>query len=217
VLSEIARKRLAAIREFSDLGAGFRVAALDLELRGAGNLLGGQQSGHIQAVGLDLYVKLLEQTILELKGEAPPETPRAALHLGLVMRIPAPYVPEIHQRLSLYKRVSQARHEHELAVLRDELRDRYGPYPPEVEGLLRYTALRLEAEEVGVTQVDRSAAALRLRFDPTTPLDPETLVRLAGEHPGAALRPEGLAWPLAPGEEALDILGTLLESLRRSL
>jgi transcription-repair coupling factor (superfamily II helicase) len=113
--------------------------------------------------------------------------------------------------------VSQARHEQELAVLRDELRDRYGPHPPEVEGLLRYTALRLEAEEVGVTQVDRSAAGLRLRFDPTTPLDPGTLVRLAGEHPGAALRPEGLAWPLAPGEEALDILGTLLESLRRSL
>ncbi len=89
VLSEIARKRLAAIREFSDLGAGFRIAALDLELRGAGNLLGGQQSGHIQAVGLDLYVKLLEQTVLELKGESPRETPRAVLHLGLEMRIPA--------------------------------------------------------------------------------------------------------------------------------
>jgi transcription-repair coupling factor (superfamily II helicase) len=217
VLSEIARKRLAAIREFSDLGAGFRIAALDLELRGAGNLLGGQQSGHIQAVGLDLYVKLLEQTILELKGEAPRETPRAALHLGLEMRIPAPYVPEIHQRLSLYKRVSQSRHEDELAALRDELRDRYGPYPAEVEGLLRYAALRLEAEAVGVTHVDLSAGALRLRFDAGTPLDPEALVRLAAGHPGAALRPEGLAWPLGAGQGALDGLGTLLESLRRSL
>ncbi len=88
VLSEIARKRLAAIREFSDLGAGFRIAALDLELRGAGNLLGGQQSGHIQAVGLDLYVKLLEQAILELRGEPSREAPRAALHLRVEMRIP---------------------------------------------------------------------------------------------------------------------------------
>ena len=109
VLSEIARKRLAAIREFSDLGAGFRIAALDLELRGAGNLLGGQQSGHIQAVGLDLYVKLLEQAILELRGEPPREAPRAALHLRVEMRIPPDYVPETHQRLSIYKRVSQLR------------------------------------------------------------------------------------------------------------
>ena len=88
VLSEIARKRLAAIREFSELGAGFRIAALDLELRGAGNLLGGEQSGHIEAVGLDLYVKLLEQTILELKGEEPRET--AAGHPEPARRPPHP-------------------------------------------------------------------------------------------------------------------------------
>src|SRR5213076_630057 len=106
VLSEIARKRLAAMREFSELGAGFRIAALDLELRGAGNLLGGEQSGHIQAVGLDLYVKLLEQTILELKGEAPPEQPRATLNLRVDIRIPEQYVPEVHQRMALYKRAS---------------------------------------------------------------------------------------------------------------
>jgi transcription-repair coupling factor (superfamily II helicase) len=217
VLSEIARKRLAAIREFSDLGAGFRIAALDLELRGAGNLLGGQQSGHIQAVGLDLYVKLLEQTVLELKGESPREMPRAVLHLGLEMRIPASYVPEVHQRLSLYKRVSQARQEDELSSLRTELRDRYGPQPPEVVGLLRYATLRLQAEALGIAQVDLSSGSLRARIDETTPLVPETLVRLAGERVGAALRPEGLVWPLVPGEDALDCLGALLETLRRSL
>ena len=108
VLSEIARKRLAAIREFSDLGAGFRIAALDLELRGAGNLLGGEQSGHIQAVGLDLYVKLLEQTILELHGRAVPRGARAPpCTCASELRIPPDYVPETHQRLSIYKRVSQ--------------------------------------------------------------------------------------------------------------
>jgi transcription-repair coupling factor (superfamily II helicase) len=216
VLSEIARKRLAAIREFSDLGAGFRIAALDLELRGAGNLLGGQQSGHIQAVGLDLYVKLLEQTILELKGEPSREVPRAVLNLGLEMRIPDSYVPEVHQRLSLYKRLSQVRGEEELTALRDEIRDRYGAQPAEVESLLLYAGMRVQAETLGVTQVDLAGHLLRLRFDETTPVHPETLVALAGERHGAALSPEGLAWPLSD-EGTLEGLAALFDRLRGSL
>jgi transcription-repair coupling factor (superfamily II helicase) len=217
VLSEISRKRLAAIREFSDLGAGFRIAALDLELRGAGNLLGGQQSGHIQAVGLDLYVKLLEQAILELKGEIPREGARAALNLRLEMRIPPAYVPETHQRLSLYKRTSQVREETELEGLRAEIRDRYGPLPPEVEGLLRFAALRLRAEALAVTQVDLTGGALVLRIDETTPLVPEALVGLVRDRRGVSLQPAGLRWPLDPGQGALDGLDTLLDRLRGTL
>jgi transcription-repair coupling factor (superfamily II helicase) len=218
VLSEIARKRLAAIREFSDLGAGFRIAALDLELRGAGNLLGGQQSGHIQAVGLDLYVKLLEQTILELKGEpVSEEAPRATLNLGLDIRIPPTYVPEVHQRLSLYKRVSQVRDRDELEALGAEVRDRYGPPPPEVEGLLEYARLRLQAEPLGVLQVDLGGGRLRLRLHETTPLDPERLVRLAAQREGAAVRPVGFAWPLLPEEAPLEGLGSLLDRLEADL
>jgi transcription-repair coupling factor (superfamily II helicase) len=218
VLSEIARKRLAAIREFSDLGAGFRIAALDLELRGAGNLLGGQQSGHIQAVGLDLYVKLLEQTILELKGEpVSREAPRAMLNLGLDIRIPPAYVPEVHQRLSLYKRVSQVRDMDELEALASEVRDRYGPLPPQVDGLLRYARLRLLGEPLGVVQVDLGVGALRLRLDETTPLDPAGLGRLIAEREGAALRPEGFIWPLQPDEAPLEALGSLLGRLGTSL
>ncbi len=216
VLSEIARKRLAAIREFSDLGAGFRIAALDLELRGAGNLLGGQQSGHIQAVGLDLYVKLLEQAILELRGEPPREAPRAALHLRVEMRIPPAYVPETHQRLSIYKRVSQVRAEGEVPPLREELRDRYGPPPPEVEGLLRFAHLRVRAEALAITQVDASGSFLTLRFDARTPLSAEALVRQARERPGAALLPDGLRWP-AGGEEPMDALAGLLDRLYAAL
>jgi transcription-repair coupling factor (superfamily II helicase) len=212
VLSEIARKRLAAIREFSDLGAGFRIAALDLELRGAGNLLGGQQSGHIQAVGLDLYVKLLEQAILELRGEPPWEAPRAALHLRVEMRIPPTYVPETHQRLSIYKRVSQVRGEAQIEALRAELRDRYGPPPPEVEGLLRYASLRVRAETLAVTQVDATAGGLVLRFDARTPLQADALVRLARSRPGAMLMPDGLRWP-SQGEEPMDALAALLDRL----
>jgi transcription-repair coupling factor (superfamily II helicase) len=216
VLSEIARKRLAAIREFSDLGAGFRIAALDLELRGAGNLLGGQQSGHIQAVGLDLYVKLLEQAILELRGEPPREAPRAALHLRVEMRIPPAYVPETHQRLSIYKRISQVRKAEEVTPLRAELRDRYGPPPPEVEGLLRYAHLRVRAERLAITQVDAAGAFLALRFDARTPLQAEALVRLARERAGAALLPDGLRWPM-DGEAPMDAFGGLLDRLYAAL
>jgi transcription-repair coupling factor (superfamily II helicase) len=216
VLSEVARKRLAAMREFSDLGAGFRIAALDLELRGAGNLLGGQQSGHIEAVGLDLYVKLLEQAILELRGEAPAETPRAALNLRLELRIPPDYVPETHQRLSIYKRVSQLKDAAEIEPFRAELRDRYGALPAEVEGLVRYAAARLRAESLLVTEATASAGVLVLRFDSRTPLRPEALVELARSRTGAAVLPDGLRWPLA-GQATLEGLEALLDTLRASL
>jgi transcription-repair coupling factor (superfamily II helicase) len=213
VLSEIARKRLAAIREFSDLGAGFRIAALDLELRGAGNLLGGEQSGHIQAVGLDLYVKLLEQAILELRGEVPRERARAALNLRLEIRIPSEYVPETYQRLAIYKRVSQVKDTRELDALRRELRDRYGPLPPEVESLVGFAGLRLRTEALAITQVDMGAGALVVRFDDRTPVAPDALVRTAGERAGARVLPDGLRWPLAPGQSALAGLGELLDRL----
>jgi transcription-repair coupling factor (superfamily II helicase) len=216
VLSEIARKRLAAMREFSDLGAGFRIAALDLELRGAGNLLGGQQSGHMQAVGLDLYVKLLEQAILELRGEEPRERPRAALNLRLELRVPPDYVPETHQRLTLYKRVSQLKDPAEVEALRAELRDRYGPLPPEVEGLLRFAEQRSRAEALAVSEVNLAGGSLVLRFDPRTPLSPDALVRLAKQQPGAAILPDGLRWPLA-GQEVLGGLSALLDRLHAGL
>ncbi|HXB56993.1 MAG TPA: transcription-repair coupling factor [Vicinamibacteria bacterium] len=220
VLSEIARKRLAAIREFSDLGAGFRIAALDLELRGAGNLLGGEQSGHIQAVGLDLYVKLLEQTILELKGEAPREGPRAVLNIRADLRLPPTYVPEVHQRMSLYKRISQVRSAAEIDALRKEIRDRYGPLPGEVDGLLAYAGLKLRAEALGITQVDLLEGVVHVRFAPETLLTPEGLLEVVRSRPGATPSPQGLRAPLAPNVAPLaglaEILGRLESALPRT-
>jgi transcription-repair coupling factor (superfamily II helicase) len=213
VLSEIARKRLAAIQEFSDLGAGFRIAALDLELRGAGNLLGGEQSGHIQAVGLDLYVKLLEQAIMELKGETAPEERRATLNLRLDFRIPPDYVPEVHQRLSLYKRVSQIRRSEEIHSLQEEIRDRYGPLPPAVAGLLAYAALRLRAEALGIVQADLVGSRLSLRFDATTRLAPAALVAAVRSLPGASLSPEGIFKGPGSASDPLTALGALLDTL----
>ena len=113
-LSPVAKKRLAAIKEFSDLGSGFRVAALDLEIRGAGNLLGGQQSGHIDAVGFDMYVKLLEDTIRELKGEDLDDDVRATVSLGVSLKIDEAYVPDMNQRLMVYRKVAASRTEDEL-------------------------------------------------------------------------------------------------------
>jgi transcription-repair coupling factor (superfamily II helicase) len=214
VLSEIARKRLAAIREFSELGAGFRIAALDLELRGAGNLLGGQQSGHIQAVGFDLYMKLLEQTIQELKGQIPQEGPRVQLNLRVDLRIPEDYVPEVQQRLQLYKRVSRLRDEHEVEELTAEIRDRYGAPPPEVGTLLVFARLRMQAEALGIQQVDRSGSALSLRLTAETALPPAGLLRFVASQPGASLSPDALLrLPLAVGEDPLSRLAVALQAL----
>ena len=210
VLSELAGKRLAAIRDFSELGSGFRIAALDLELRGAGNLLGGQQSGHVEAVGLDLYIKLLEQTVRELKGEARAESANVVLNVGLDLRIPSDYVPEAEQRMSLYKRLSQISSADEAPTIHDELRDRYGPLPAEVEQLLHYGATRARAAGLGILQVDRAAGALVVRFDPEAGRWREALGELVRRRAGANLTSSTtVRWPLAPGEVPLTGLDAL--------
>jgi transcription-repair coupling factor (superfamily II helicase) len=214
VLSEIARKRLAAMREFSDLGAGFRIAALDLELRGAGNLLGGQQSGHIHAVGFDLYMKLLNQTIVELRGDAPQDGPHAQLNLRVDLRIPEAYVPDVQQRLQLYKRVSRLRDEHEIEDLLSEIQDRYGQPPSEVTTLLTFARLRMQAEGLGIRQVDRSSAALSLQFHSDPPLAPQALLQFVRAQPGASLSPEGvLRLPTTTSGEPLSSLSMALNAL----
>jgi transcription-repair coupling factor (superfamily II helicase) len=217
VLSEVARKRLAAIQEFSDLGAGFRIAALDLELRGAGNLLGGQQSGHIEAVGLDLYIKLLEQSVLELKGQPSLEETRANLNLRIDLRIPEDYVPDMQQRMSLYKRASQARSGDEVDSLRAEVLDRYGTLPPEVEVLLGYARLRLRAESLGIAQIDSAADALNLRFVSTSSLPPESLVRAVRTLSGASVTAQGVLRVPLRGADALPIAQSVLDVLAGSV
>jgi transcription-repair coupling factor (superfamily II helicase) len=212
VLSEVAQKRLAAIRDFSDLGAGFRIAALDLELRGAGNLLGGQQSGHIHAVGLDLYVKLLEQAVHELQaGEEAGEPAGSRFDLRVELRVPAEYIPDLHQRLALYKRVSQLRTLEELDGLGGEVRDRYGPPPVDVARLLLYARLRLEAERLGVSSVERRSGALRLQLRGAS--SPQALVAFVGPRPGSSLSPDGVLIQRLDGAEPLDALADLLAGL----
>jgi transcription-repair coupling factor (superfamily II helicase) len=188
-LSAVARKRLAAIREFSDLGSGFRVAALDLEIRGAGNLLGGEQSGHIEAVGFEMYMKLLEQTVRELKGEVVEDDVRATVNLHVDLKIDAAYIPDTNQRLTVYRNVAAARSEEELGAVVDGMRDRYGTPPPSVLNLAEYGRIRVLADRLGVEAIDRERRTVVVRFRPTAGVDPQRLVKLVTEWPGAVLVP----------------------------
>ena len=174
----MARRRLAAIREFSDLGSGFRIAALDLEIRGAGNLLGGEQSGHIEAVGFDMYVKLLEDTIRELKGEDLEDERRAAVNLRLDLRVDETYIPDMNQRLSAYRRMASARSLEEVGTLLEEFRDRYGAPPASVENLAQYARVRLVSDRIGLETVDREGHTVVLKFRQDARLDPSLVLRL---------------------------------------
>jgi transcription-repair coupling factor (superfamily II helicase) len=188
-LSPIAKKRLAAIKEFSDLGSGFRVAALDLEIRGAGNLLGGEQSGQIDAVGFEMYMKLLEQTVRELKGEEVEDDIRATVNLRVDLRIDDTYVPDMNQRLTLYRRVAAARHEDEVDDVLEGAFDRYGPLPDSVLNLADYGRIRIMADRLGIDTIDREARTVVIKFRPQAKVDPVRLVSLVRQRSDLTLVP----------------------------
>jgi transcription-repair coupling factor (superfamily II helicase) len=217
-LTPIARRRLAALKEFSDLGAGFRLAALDLELRGAGNLLGGEQSGHLNAIGLDLYLKMLEETVEELKGHAPTIEVHTTLNLGLDIKIPESYIADEGQRLRMYKRISGLAGEAERADLEAELTDRYGPPPSPVTTLLRYATLKAAAEHLLVHSVERKGTEIWIRFHAQSPVDPDQLRKFMRAHREAVLRPDGsLRFQLrAPDSRLLGDLHATLQDLQAS-
>ena len=215
-LTPIARRRLAALKEFSDLGAGFKIAALDLELRGAGNMLGGEQSGHIEAVGFELYTQMLDRAVRELKGEMPEEEVATQLNLGLNIRIPAEYIPEENQRLRMYKRVAGVEREAQLHDVRAELIDRYGEPPLAVRNLLNYAELKLVAVRVGVNAIERKRDQVSIKFRQTATVDPERLARFVASQRGTQFTPDGTLKFLqkaTAAEEVLSHLKVLLEEL----
>jgi transcription-repair coupling factor (superfamily II helicase) len=215
-LTPIARRRLAALKEFSDLGAGFKIAALDLELRGAGNMLGGEQSGHIEAIGFELYTQMLERAVREMKGEAAPDEAETQLNLGLNIRIPADYVPEENQRLQMYKRVARVETESQLTDVTAELQDRYGPPPPAVRNLLDYASLKLLCMKVGVNAIERKRDFIALKFQQNAAVDPEQLARFVSAQRGAQFTPDGMlkfVLKATTAEEVLRALRTVLEQL----
>src|SRR5271163_2171136 len=193
-LTTIAKQRLAALKEFSELGAGFRIAALDLELRGAGNLLGREQHGHIEAVGFDMYCQMMERAVAERKGEAVAPERRATLNLGQEIRIPPEYIDSENLRLRIYKRIASVASEAERVEVARELDDRFGPPPPAVANLLEYAVLKALAEKLLVATVDRRGDQIAIKFYDDTPLGPERIVKLIHKRRDMRLDPSGVLW-----------------------
>ena len=187
-LSEIARRRLAALKEFSDLGAGFKIAALDLELRGAGNMLGGEQSGHIEAIGFEMYTTMLEEAVSRLKGEGREERPQVTVNLGISLRIDDAYIAEEGQRLRMYKRIAGAENMAVLTDVRGELQDRYGEPPENVLHLLAAGEIRLTCERLGIAQIERKRTAVEARPAASVPTSQKRDVGHPPVRPGQYVR-----------------------------
>jgi transcription-repair coupling factor (superfamily II helicase) len=215
VLTPVARKRLKTLQEFSDLGSGFRIAAMDLEIRGAGNILGQEQHGHIAAVGFDTYTRLLEREVQELKGEEVLPEIRTSINLKIDVRLPEEYIPDFSQRLSLYKGVSSAADGEELERIRAETRDNYGPIPPAGESLFALARLKLLAERLRAISIDYAGEKAVVRFSPDSPVPPQRLIEVVGKTRGAHLSPEGIVRvPVGAAEgERVERVRALLKAL----
>jgi transcription-repair coupling factor (superfamily II helicase) len=215
-LTPIARRRLSAIREFSDLGAGFRIAALDLELRGAGNILGGQQSGQLDALGFDLYTKMLERTIQELKGEEVEDETSVAINLGVDVSIPQEYISETSQRLRTYKRISSAESGDALRQIYSEISDRYGKMPESVDNLFEYARLRKAAENARVISIDKTKEGLAIKLGENAKISPEKLMEFLSKNETAVFSPNGILRVEIKVENLIEAARLVLEEIVES-
>ncbi|MDQ7008547.1 MAG: transcription-repair coupling factor [Acidobacteriota bacterium] len=214
-LTSEARARLSALVEFSELGSGFRIAAMDLEIRGAGEFLGSRQSGHIAAVGFEMYNQMLEDEVRRLRGEVieqPPEP--VTINLGLAASLPETMIPDSGQRLAIYKRLGAAESEAEIEDLREETEDRYGRLPAEAETLFRIAELRLMAQRQGAVSIDWAGDGIVVRYGSRPRLDAERLVGLLREDEGVRMTAAGLVKLRVPGEVADRVAAARL-ALRR--
>ena len=212
VPNEQARRRLDAIREFSHLGAGFRLAGRDLEIRGAGNLLGPEQSGHIAALGLETYLKMLEDTIHELQGEPIKEESAITVDLPVAASIPVDYIGDTNLRLEVYRKIAALEGSQESLVA--ELRDRFGTPPTAVMDLIGVAGLKRLAASLGVQSISVHASKLQIRFRQDAVLDVERLIELVSSKPGARFSPTGvLAVEREPRVEWVELATNILLQL----
>ncbi len=164
VLSDVASKRLSAIREYAEFNSGFRIAMRDLEIRGAGNLLGAEQSGHMMSVGYDMYLKLLEEAVLEQKGEKTLKRAECSADLSVEANIPDSYISSAEQRMDLYRRIALIRGEEDADDLTDELIDRFGDPPRSVNTLIHVALMRGEAAEAGISEITQKSGRIYFRL-----------------------------------------------------
>jgi transcription-repair coupling factor (superfamily II helicase) len=174
-ITKDAQKRLAALQEFTELGSGFRIASHDLEIRGAGNLLGPDQSGQIAAVGFDLYTQLMDEAVRELRGQPPREEVEPEILLPISALLPEDYLPDVHQRLVFYKRLAQAQSDEEVDDLRGELRDTCGEPPGEVDALTELTSLRIAMRRLRLRALETGPGRLIVTLGPDAALSAEKL------------------------------------------
>jgi len=215
ILTSDARKRLAAIQEFADLGAGFRIAAKDLEIRGAGNILGGEQSGQIAAVGFEMYTKLLEETIRELKGEAIEEEVETSMNLGVDIYIPHDYIGDENMRMMFYKKIAAATTDERLEAIRNEMRDRFGALPANVDHLFHFVRVKRFAQQLGVVSIVREGSRGVVKLTQRAKVDPNKLMQLINDNPQIRFTPSGaLSFPLhAHGPQVIDAINQLLQTI----
>ena len=185
-------------------------------MRGAGNLLGREQHGHIGAVGFDLYCQMLERAVSEKKGEAVRSEQRATFNLGLDIRIPAEYIPGENLRLRTYKRIAAVATEADKEEMLRELTDRFGALPPPVANLLEYAVLKALCEQIAVASVERKAEHVALRFHDNTPLPPERLVQVVRKRRDLRLDPGGVLWLEWPrgARDPLEAVKSVLQQLQ---
>jgi transcription-repair coupling factor (superfamily II helicase) len=214
LLSDLARKRLRAIQELSELGAGFRIAAQDLETRGAGNLLGKQQSGHIAAVGIDLYTQMMEEAIAGLRGEEISPEPDTQINMRASAFIPEGYISDVSMRLAAYKELSAAADEAQLADLALGLRDRYGELPEPAANLLEIMSVKIAAKKAGVARIDAGKESLTITFTGHATISPDKVMALLKKNKGRIrLIPEYTLQVTLPDET----LRTASESVKKCL
>jgi transcription-repair coupling factor (superfamily II helicase) len=214
-MTPAARARLSAIQEFCELGAGFRVAARDLEIRGAGNLLGAEQHGFLEAVGFETYCQLLEEAVAELEGRPATVQREVELRLGMDLQLPERYLPEPSLRLSFYKRLAACEDESALSALLEEMADRYGPAPAQVDDLARAQRVRMAARQAGVVSVTRRPRKWRLRLDPTLGPSPR-LADAVAAWAGSQVSPSGeMTLPVRDEHSGVEDVLQFLLSIRR--
>ena len=211
-LTHLAKERLKALQEFTELGSGFRLAAKDLEIRGAGNFLGSEQHGYMEALGFDFYMHLLDQTIKELKGEASEEV-KSEINLKVDIRIPEDYLPQINLRLSLYKRISSVENLSEIEKIKEEIEDRYGPLPSSVMNLLRYGIIKFLAKKIKINAIDRVGERIIFKFFPTSSAGLAQLTKLIERHSGT-ITPQGVMSLSIPAEEENKIMDETISILK---
>ena len=182
-LTRDAEKRLRALMEFSHLGAGIQLAMHDLKIRGGGNILGFSQTGHINAIGYELYLRMVEQAIAEIKGEEWHEEINPEINVNIPAFLPSEYIADADVRLNLYRRLSSLKEESDLDAVMEEMTDRFGPFPREVANLMKVMSVRLLLKKRSILKLDVNHHGMILTFSQDTDVRPETLVHLVSTQP----------------------------------